>query len=323
MLRRWAIACIAVAALSGCNGSGLPNASAIAQLQRTERAHAVRSWMAPDAAKADLLYVSDFETNDVSAYSFPEGKLVGKLSGILKHFIYPTGLCADKSGNLYVPDSANSKVLEYAHGATKPLRMLSDPDEYPYSCAVDPATGDLAVVNLESVSGAGGVSLYKHADGHPVKFTYGFVYKFYFDAYDGKGNLFIDASYQVPSQPFTFTELPRGAKSLRPVTLNNDFDIGGGVAWDGEHVDVADSSVSKVYRFSIPRKTGKLAGTTPLQTCRFVTQFFVADKTIVAASFHGKSVTFWKYPAGGAPVKRIGGFGEPFGVTLSRAAAHT
>jgi hypothetical protein len=54
-----------------------------------------------------------------------------------------------------------------------------------------------------------------------------------------------------------------------------------------------------------------------------VTQFFVADKTIVAASFHGKSVLFWKYPAGGAPVKRIGGFGEPFGVTLSRAASHT
>lgn len=276
--------------------------------------------MAPDATKFDLLYVSDFETNDVYAYSFPEGKLVGKLAGILKHFIYPTGLCADAAGNVYIPDSANSTVLEYAHGGTKRLRTLRDPNEYPFSCAVDARSGDLAVVNLESIDGAGGISVYARALGHPKKYSYGFVYKFYFDGYDGAGNLFIDASYDVPSQPFTFLELPHGAKSLRQVTLNNDFKTGGGVAWDGKHLGVADSSTSTVYRFAIPRDTGKLVGSTPLRTCSFVTQFFVANGTIVAPCFHGKSVMFWKYPAGGQPVKRIDGFGEPFGATLSRAS---
>ncbi len=279
--------------------------------------------MAPGAAKLDLFYVSDFETNDVYAYSFPDGKLSGKLAGILQNFIYPTGLCSDKAGNVYIPDSANSTVLEYAHGSTKRLRTLPDYNEYPYSCAVDSTSGDLAVVNLESIRGAGGLSVYAHALGHPKKYGYGFIYKFFFDAYDAHGNLFVDATYAVPSEPFAFLELPRGGKSLRPVTLNNDFKIGGGVAWDGTHVAVADSSTSTVYRFSIPRTTGKLVGSAPLQTCRFVTQYFVAGDTIVAASFHGKSVMFWKYPAGGTPVKRIGGFGEPFGVTLSRAANHT
>lgn len=279
--------------------------------------------MAPEAAKRDLLYVSDFEKNDVFVYSYPDGKLSGVLSGILKKFVYPTGLCADKAGNIYIPDSANSSVIEYAHGGTRRIQTLPDHGEFPYSCAVDPLSGDLAVVNLESVYGAGGVSVYAHALGRPKKYRYAFVYKFFFDGYDDKGNLFVDASYDVPSEPFDFLELPRGATALRAVTLNNDFDVGGGVAWDGKHLAAAESTTSVLYRFAIPRKTGKLAGATRLKDCRFVTQFFVDGNTVVGASFHGKSVGFWKYPAGGLPVKRIGGLGEPFGVALSRAHAHT
>lgn len=127
----------------------------------------------------------------------------------------------------------------------------------------------------------------------------------------------------MPSAPFAFLELPHGAKSLRAVTLDYDFDTGGGVAWDGKHVAVAESSTSRVQRFAVPRKIGRHAGSTFLRNSRFVTQFFVDGDTIVAASFHGKNVAFWKYPAGGAPVRRIGGFGEPFGITLSKASNHT
>ena len=287
------------------------------------RFQAQHSWMAKEASKLDLIYVSDFEKNDVSAYSYPDGKLVGVLGGILKHFVYPTGLCADTAGNVYIPDSASASVLEYGHGSVKRLRTLHDDGEYPYSCAVDKLSGDLAVVNLESVHGPGSVSIYARALGRPKKYNFGFVYKFFFDGYDDKGNLFVDATEDVPSEPFAFLELPRGARALRAVTLDYDFDIGGGVAWDGKHLAVAESSTSSVQRFAIPRKIGRHAGSTPLRTCRFVTQFFVDGDTIVAASFPGKSVAFWKYPAGGPPVKRIGGFGEPFGVTLSRMPSHT
>jgi hypothetical protein len=324
MQRRWLIACIAVASLAGCNAAFVPSGGAASVTAGSPiRSQPQKSWMAPGAAKLDLMYVSDFETNDVYAYSYPAGKLSGVLAGILKSFIYPAGLCADKAGNVYIPDSANSSVLEYAHGSTKRLRTLPDGNQYPYSCAVDPASGDLAVVNLESINGPGGVSVYAHALGRPKKYKFAFVYKFFFAAYDDKGNLFVDASYDVPSEPFTFLELPRGGTALESIQLDNDFKIGGGVAWDGHHVAVADSSSSVIYRFAISKTTGKRAGSTPLKTCRFVTQFFVDGATVVAASFHGKSAIYWKYPAGGAPAKRIGGFGEPFGITLSKAAGHT
>ncbi|HET6276788.1 MAG TPA: hypothetical protein VFE16_12730 [Candidatus Cybelea sp.] len=324
MRNRWLIACTAVGILSGCDAASVPITTpasrAAAPALRFQTQH---SWMAKGASKIDLMYVSDFEKNDVSAYSYPDGRLVGVLAGILKNFVYPTGLCADKAGNVYIPDSANSSVLEYGHGSIKRLRSLRDRGEYPYSCAVDPLSGDLAVVNLESVRGPGGVSVYARALGRPKKYNFGFVYKFFFDGYDDKGNLFVDGSDDVPSEPFAFLELAHGAKSLRAITLDYDFDTGGGVAWDGRHLAVAESSTSSVQRFAVQRKIGRHAGSTPLRTCRFVTQFFVDGDTIVATSFHGKSVAFWKYPAGGPPIKRIGGFGEPFGVTLSKASSHT
>ena len=92
----------------------------------------VRSWMAPDAGKLDLLYVSDYVTNDVDAYSFPQGKLSGVLRGVLKGFVSPSGLCTDKSGDVFIPDSSNSTILEYAHGSTHLVRTLTDRDAIPY-----------------------------------------------------------------------------------------------------------------------------------------------------------------------------------------------
>jgi DNA-binding beta-propeller fold protein YncE len=276
--------------------------------------------MAPNAKKLDLLYVSDYETNDVYAYSYPQGKLSGVLAGILKKFVLPTGLCADNAGDVFIPDSSNSTVLEYPHGSTHLRKTLLDPGEMPYTCSVDPVTGDLAVVNLESVSGAGGVSIYAHGRGRPDELKYGFFYRFYFDGYDDKGNLFVDASYDVPSQPFGFAEVPKGGKSLEAIALNQSFHMPGGVGWDGKHVVVADAKSAVLYRFTITGSSGTKVGSTRLRGARSLAQFIIDSGEVVGANFNGASVGFWQYPAGGMPAKTIGGLGEPFGVTLSKAS---
>ncbi|MGB8907824.1 MAG: hypothetical protein WCC84_03655 [Candidatus Cybelea sp.] len=49
------------------------------------------SWMAPDARRKDLLYISD-ETGDVYVFSYPRGELKGTLTG----FADPQGECVDK-----------------------------------------------------------------------------------------------------------------------------------------------------------------------------------------------------------------------------------
>lgn len=275
--------------------------------------------MAPGAKKLDLMYVSDYETDDVAAYSYPQGKLSGVLKGVLNDFVLPTGLCADRAGDVFIPDNADSAVLEYAHGSTKLVATLLDPGEIPDACAVDPATGNLAVVNWESASGQGGVSIYAGARGRPMGYTYGFVYKYFFDGYDDKGNLFVDASYDVPSQPFALLELPRHGSSFEAVTLNENVIVPGGVGWDGEHLAVGDSALSHILRFALAGSAGTEVGSTSLRRGRDVAQFVLTGGTVIAASFHGANVAFWKYPEGGEPTQRIGGFGEPFGVALSEA----
>jgi hypothetical protein len=274
--------------------------------------------MAPDAKKLDLLYVSDYMTDDVDAYSYPQGKLSGVLRGILKGFVSPSGLCADKSGDVFIPDSSSAQVLEYAHGSTHLVRTLSDRKEIPYSCTVDPSSGDLAVVNIVSSSGAGNVAIYAHARGRPKLYNYGFVFLWYFGAYDDRGDLFIDAADDVPSEPAAFLELRKGSGTLQGITLDQTIQAPGGVGWDGKHVTVVDSGSSTIYRFSIAGTQGTEAGKTELRRARFVTQYVFAGNDAIGANYHGADVAFWKYPTG-VPIKTIDGFGEPFGVTVSNA----
>jgi hypothetical protein len=318
---RRSIHCALVALLGGCSAAQLPISAPTTVMQLVSGvANDRRSWMAPDAKKLDLLYVSDYETNDVYAYSYPQGKLRGVLAGILENFVLPTGLCSDGAGNVYVPDSEDSTVLEYAHGSTKVAKRLIDANELPYSCAVDRTTGNLVVVNLESASGAGGVSIYARARGLPKTYRYGFLYKWDFAAYDDEGNLFVDASYDLPSEALALVEMRKGKKFLETITLDQAFGAPGGVAWDGTHLAVGDAKSSIIYRFSIAGNYGTEVGAMQLRRARGVAQFVIDKESIAAADFHDRSVAFWTYPAGGKPVKSLTGFGEPFGVTLSKPA---
>jgi hypothetical protein len=323
-MRAFVSACLAAACAAGCS-AGQPPAANDLSLDGAASApalHRARSWMAPGAKKIDLLYVSDYQTNDVYAYSYPQGKLRGVLAGVLRRLVYPSGLCADAAGNVFIPNNSNSTVLEYPHGSTKLLRTFVDSDEYPYTCAVDAARATLAVIDLQAVSGSrgGGVSIYERERSQGKHYSETFVYFYYYGAFDAAGDLFVDAANQVPSLPFVFVELPKGGRSLQTVTLEQSFSVPGGVAWDGKHVTVGDSKDSTIYRFDITGSTGIEVGSTHLQRGRFVTQYVIDGDTLVGANFHGSSVMFWKYPAGGAPTKIIGGLGEPFGVALSRAS---
>ena len=316
--RKSAIAAAAIALLAGCAAwqPTLPPAQPATHSAATPRAG---SWMAPGAKKLDLLYVSDYETNDVYAYSYPAGKLSGVLRGVLRDAVMPAGLCADRAGDVFIPNSSNSTVLEYAHGGTKLVATLTDRNRLPYSCAVDPASGDLAVTNLVSASGAGDVAVYARARGTPKRYVYGFVYKYYFGAYDDRGNLFVSASDDVPSEPFALLELAKGAKALTGLTLDRGVAVPGGVAWDGKHVTLADPSASKIYRVAIEGSSVTTLGTTVLRRTRSLAQYAIANGRLAAASFRGANVALWRYPAGGAPLQTLGDLGEPFGVTFSFA----
>jgi len=336
--------CVAAATITfaGCNGGGSPsqldpsgpikvNAArsslgaqsliiglAIKSGGATAHRDQSRSWMDRHIKKTDLLYVSDNGTDDVYAYSYPKGKLKGTLTG----FDAPKGMCVDKAGNVFITDDVPyakgpSKILEYAHGGTSPIATLSDPAYHPYGCSVDPVTGNLAVTNVSTAYdySPGDVVIYTDAKGTPTNYVDPDFDQYLFCGYDDKGNLFVDGINS--GSAFEFAELPKGSKTLKNVTLNESFQYGGGVQWDGTYVAVGDQIASVIYQFTINGSSGTEVGATPLDGSNYVRQFWIHGGKVVGPDNQGASVKFWNYPAGGTATKTLTGFDYPTGSTVS------
>src|SRR5262249_51229548 len=119
------------------------------------------SWMLPEAAHDDLLYTSDWRAGNVYVYSYPQGKLVGTLTG----FDEPEGMCTDAAGDIWVTTYAREALIEYAHGGISPIATLDEGDyAEPNSCAIDPRTGDLATSNRFPEA----IAVFKGASGSPA-----------------------------------------------------------------------------------------------------------------------------------------------------------
>src|SRR5581483_10529310 len=129
---------IAAAVLSACGGNGSGSPQGTSPLIPPQGG-GTSSTMARDTESQDLLYVANRKDGSVFVYSYPEGKAKGSLLDVKA-----SGLCSDSSGNVFVP--AGREILKYAHGGARPIEALRDPlGGATQFCAVDPASGDLAV----------------------------------------------------------------------------------------------------------------------------------------------------------------------------------
>jgi hypothetical protein len=288
---------LSVAALAGC-GSLSPPAASSAIPQLREPTH---TWMAPDAKKKRLLYLSTGTAGAVYVYSYPREKLVGTLSG----FQDAEGLCADKRGHVFITDFDAQDIVEYAHGGTSPLATLQDSAGQPQGCAVDKTTGDLAVANFQTPSGGqGGIALYKKARGTPATYIDSALEDVAYCGYDPNGNLYLDGLL-YNSFEFGFAELPKGSTNFTNITLNVTLGYPSGVQWDGEHIAVGDFETNNIYQFAIAGSSGTLKGTTPLGIDGNVAQFFIDKSTVVTPDAPTYQVGFFPYPKGGVPSKTL------------------
>jgi hypothetical protein len=308
--------CAAVTSLVGCGASQAsfaPQESIGRNATLAEHPDRGRSWMAPDAKKADLLYISDLGTGDVYVYSYPKGALEGTLTG----FNRPWGLCVDKAGKIFVTDESGFQIREYAHGGTTPLATLKDPGEDPGGCSVDPTTGDLAVANISTpATAAGDVAIYKKARDHRKAYKDRAILYYEYCTYDNQGNLYVDGMTQ---DAFAFAELPKGKTSFANIALNENIQFAGGVRWDGKYVAIRDYEANVIYQFSISGSGGTEIGSTPLDGSSYAVQFWIHAANVIAPNANSGNVMFWNYPAGGSPTKTIDGLKTPWGVTISMA----
>lgn len=312
--------CVAAAMLAACGGSqspiGAPGAMQHGTAMTTPAA-SDGSWMLPEAKNENLLYVGSYVTDDVYVYSYPKGKLVGTLTGITD----PQSLCSDLKGNIWISSDVNGssgvgEILEYPHGGKTAITTLRDP-QTPAACAVDPATGNLAVANSDGNGPYyGELAIYGDGQGQPTLYS---VYPpsgdLYGTTYDNNGDVFVIGlkdSWHDKSGVFW---LRKGASTVKNFPLHPHV-APRGVQWDGQALAVVNSP--SIYRFKIGRRSGKAVGPR-IETSAAFDQFWIQGSTAIGTAESYGTISFWKYPSGGTPTKTITGVDHPYGVTVSLA----
>jgi hypothetical protein len=295
-----------------------------------------KSWIAPDIGRAPrLLFISDYGTNDVDIFTLPDLVLKGVITG----FNEPQGMCSDTSGNVWVTNTGATDILELSRTGSV-IDTLTDPDGYPVGCAVDPATGNLAVANLFNFtsrpfsSGSGEVEIYVGvAHSGPTSLANPDQYYYDFVGYQrgpsssakrgtgiAQSNLFVDG--ETASSAFILSEITSGSSAFFTINLSGGtIYIPGLVQWYriGPYLAVGDQecggvSAACIYDVAISGTTGTITGSTSLsnpgggQVCDLVQGVigahglrYVAGGDIGGCGSFGATVDRWAYPAGGDP----------------------
>ncbi len=320
--------CAALIIFSGCGGARnatLPSAGA--DQANTKSRQPSRAWMDPSASSQNLLYISSNDRGNVYAYTYPQGKLVGTLTG----FISPFGECTDAAGDVFIvaysaPSMTSSTIYEYAHGGSNPIAMLSDPN-VAFGCAVDQSTGNLAA------SGAG-IAIFAHASGTP-KLYHGSV-PLYYCSYDQRGNLFVSGVNSQYGNQAALYRFPKGGHDLEQIRLNAKIYTptfeGPPLQWTGKYLTVSSNPLDKpitVYRLRISGSNATVAGTTTLTPKRRIYEFgmtWVQGKSVIGFDPYKRgydNADFWPYPKGGLPkqaIRKVGDIKQQlWGVTVSVA----
>lgn len=285
------------------------------------------SWMSSDAKSEDLLYVSNADA-EVTVYQYWRHKLVG----VLTSFSQPKGICSDKNQNVYIADSAAQQILEYAHGATKPIAKFDDSPDSPYSCWVDPATDKLAVANYDGGSQAGNIAIW--SNGTRTTYADSAVGGFQFCAYDNQGNL-LATSGSVEYPYYTlFAWLPKSGTKLIDINIPGPYGSKWryvqGLQWDGKYFVVDDNYL--LNRESLIHGQAYYVGTTNVEvqdefnigpyafyTPQGATEATQVLEGMLSEGLDEPEVAYWKYPAGGdKPIATIThGLDRPFGLAIS------
>lgn len=282
------------------------------------------SWLSVRAASAGpLLYISDFYNFDVYVYSVPSLKRVGKLTG----FFEPEGECSDAHGDVWIAITGDELMEEFKPGDKTPIKTLSDPLGYPVGCAVDAATGNLAVANIFGASGPGGILVYKNAGGTPAFYANPNQFYYYFDAYDAKGNLY--ASGMTSKDAYSLSSLRVGKKSMSSLSVHGGtLYFPGTVLWNGSSLVLGDQQCgggtsSCLYEASVSGTTVSITKKIPLTGSCDVIQVALQNSQLFGGNYEycthvkNSSVDRWAYPAGGKPLQSVTGVYYPIGAAIT------
>ena len=257
--------------------------------------------------------------------SYPNGKYVGWIEDYAGSYV--RSLCSDGNGDLFVTiNDSEAAVVEYLPHGTK---LLNEGPYFPAGCAVDAATGNVAVANVNIGHTPGFLAIFVHGKGHPRFYKSKVIYSFVNCGYDADGNLFGDGTDRKGN--ILLGELPKGSKSIVVLQFSKRLYHAGPIQWDGSALAIGygDGRARVIYQVRVSGSTAQIVGTTILRShlfgYKFVGGFFVVGNSIVAAYPNGPkgpTVAAWPYPAGGNPQKiltRWSGHVYPSAITVTAA----
>ena len=288
--------CAAAAMLAACGGSS-QSAATIPQGSSTVG----QANQYGKSGSGDLIYAAAIGKSYVLTY--PQGKLVGTIN------VGAADACSNNAGDVFL---AGDQIEEFAHGGTSPIASFTTPGS-PFGCAVDPASGDLAVV-FARTSG-NDVAVFPNGSGNPT--LYESTLNAFWCGYDGQGNLFVDGIGQGGAAGLA--ELAKNATSFETLSISPHIQgVFLRVQWDGSYLTVQAQSnykrgthhVVSINRLSISGSAATVVGTTQIKTIRKTAalSWIDGDRVLVPygdAGRYNPNVGYWKYTAGGSPVKQV------------------
>jgi hypothetical protein len=291
--------------------------------------------MADGAAKQpSLLYVSNWGTGDVTVYTYLNGGglvLVGTLGG----FGTPTGMCTDSSGDVWIPAYDSRKIFEYAHGGSTPIFTITEHSGFPFDCAVDPATGNLAVANQHpngKYQAFGNVVVYPKGSrsGRVYSTSYGFS-EVYFVTYDDKSNLYVDANPCNPSScyygggPPALFKLANGGSAFSPLTLSGGhLHEPAALNWVNPTLllgdqNFKDEKTSGAYKVFISGSTATVVGTLPFAGTQQTYGFWRRAGRVIVPDHVGNVVGVYNLSDGSLFSTLDTKISSPFGAVVSQS----
>jgi hypothetical protein len=294
------------AVTSRADGHGAKNYSIMAKLIAPGKTKQhFKNWMEPGANQNRLVYASDFNNSIVQVYNYPSNGTQNPPAGTLTGFLNPQGMCVDKSNNLYIADTGNSRVQQYQWGSSSPSASYPATGEYPVGCSVDPTTGNLAASDIFSpTTGQGAVTICSSPSSCTTYVEPGGLLECFFIGYAPNGDLYVDGEN---SFGFGLAYLPAGSSTWQAGSVSGEtINFPGGIMYDNTNMTVTDQSGSLgnpvLYQCSASGSTLDCSGGTQMSGSTDVTGPFVkrGAKGMVGADVNGTIYT-WAYPAGGTP----------------------
>jgi hypothetical protein len=285
---------LTLAMLAGCGGSQSPMPQGLSPQARVHRG---------SETTGDLLYVC-CNSKNVMILTYPGGQYYGQFA-LLQPSAY--GICSDKSsGNVWVVEGVN-KVYEYAHGGTSPIQTLTVPStDLATQCAVDPKTGNLAVVSDGDPSGPS-VDVWVGGQGTPTIYSIPFYQATV--TYDDNSDLFADGSTGNPSNIFEMADLKKGQSSFALLHFTAKTDWPGSLQWDGKYLAVGtagDKLSPRVYRTKVSGSNIQVKKALYFQhRQRGYIYFVLQGNTLISGADrnYNYDVALWAYPKAGKPYK--------------------